>query len=357
MSPYAQQNFAPITRGIGNISSALMMLPYRQQQMALMAERQRQQQQMEQETAARTGLLKQQTAGLSQDELDASNVSAYAREVAADPTDTDAQARLIGGFAKAYQKNPEGAANSLGQLFAQFQARSGSTNFSQMAALQGQAASIANNQANNAAKANLAQNKVIIAPNNSTVFNPDMTPAATAATTLAPGQQRFAPSTSITDALTPVASGVALPPKSSAVDAQQAELERQVKLEQIKNGVENGGWTPQDVAQFLKTGDTNYPPAAPHNIPPSSTAPAYSWTPGLTGGTITSALSPQAAPAAALPAAAAPTAPAAQPVVAPVQPSAAMAFNSPLDVKAAYKAGRLDRATAQQILQSQFGMQ
>ena len=261
MSPYAQQNFAPITRGIGNISSALMMLPYRQQQMALMAERQRQQQQMEQETAARTGLLKQQTAGLSQDELDASNVSAYAREVAADPTDTDAQARLIGGFAKAYKKNPEGAANSLGQLFAQFQARSGSTNFSQMAALQGQAASIANNQANNAQKAAQPMNitGTLVDPQTGEVIAQAPRTLATGATLVAP--EGTAP-------MGTIASGLPLPPKSSGADMQAAELQRQAALMQIKMHPE---WTPADVAQFVKTGDTNAAPAAA--LPPTA-APA-----------------------------------------------------------------------------------
>ena len=118
-----------------------------QSQAALLQARMQEQQQMAAETAARTGLINQQSAGLTQEDLDDSNVADAARRVAKDPTDTNAQADLISGFAKAYRKNPEGTSKSLGDLFAQFQARSGSTNFPQMGALQGGAANIADTQA------------------------------------------------------------------------------------------------------------------------------------------------------------------------------------------------------------------
>ena len=117
--------------------------------------------------------------------------------------------------------------------------------------------------ANNAASVAERANRPVVAGNGSTLFTPAGQPLATAADTLAPGATRFAPSTNITNALTQVASGTALPPKSSGADQQQAELERQAKIETIKKGLDNG-WSPEDVTRFINTGTTN----APSEVPP-----------------------------------------------------------------------------------------
>ena len=120
--------------------------------------------------------------------------------------------------------------------------------------------------ANNAASVAERANRPVVAGNGSTVFSPAGEPLATAATTLAPEATRFAPSTSITNALTQVASGAPLPPKSSATDAQEAELQRQAKMAIITKGVTDSGWTPENVTQFIKTGSTNTPAAT--EVPP-----------------------------------------------------------------------------------------
>ena len=59
------------------------------------------------------------------------------------------------------------------------------------------------------------------------------------------------------------ASGTPLPPKSSGTDNQQAMLQREAALAQIKAHPE---WSTDDVSQFIKTGSTNAPAAT--EVPP-----------------------------------------------------------------------------------------
>ena len=313
-------------RGMGNISTALIRAPLMRQQAALMQARMAEQQQMAQETAARTALLNKQSGQIDygnsklndyadktaafdaarsalQDNPSPENKAAYDKaEAAFMGTAADVKQMPISDFFTAMQKS-SALRNTLG----------GGPVATSGALVN--PASIANNQADNAEKSA----RPIVAPNNSTVFSAAGQPVATAATTLAPGQDRFAPSTNISSALQQVAQGQPLPDKSSAADQQAAILAREAIMAANKDGSGAVTNSPGNIMSQFK------------QVMPAPAAPA--------------------AQPSALPASGAPAAPAAQ--AAPAAPQ----FNSAMDVKAAYNAGKLDRATAQQILQSQFGMQ
>lgn len=159
-SAYDPNRAAPWAQGIRSIGGALAMRPVYQAQAARL-------QAQDQLTQARTDTERAQTGEVIEktrltkaqaDEAEGDNatdlqLAAALKKLTVNPNDTDAQGDAIAGFGRAYKKNPEGTAKAMGQLFAQFQARQGSTNYANMGALQGDAASIANNQANNAQKA------------------------------------------------------------------------------------------------------------------------------------------------------------------------------------------------------------
>lgn len=92
--------------------------------------------------------------------------------------------------------------------------------------------SVANNAADNAEKAG----RPVVAGNGSTVFTPTGQPMATAATTLNPGQTRFSPSSNISSALTQVAQGQPMQPKTSERDRIKDEIAEKIILQQGDTG-------------------------------------------------------------------------------------------------------------------------
>lgn len=210
MSPYWQEQLEPFNRGVANLSAGLMQLPRLRAQAALYAARQQEQQLAAQEAAARTQLLNAQTSGLIAGQLNDQNLTSALKRYAVNPQDTDAQADVISGFGQVYKKDPQGTARALGDLFAQFAARNGSTNYANLAALQGNAAAIANDQANNAEKAA----RPVALGNGATLVSPAGQILAGGAFTLGLGQQRY-------PATTP-AGAPQMPPSAADVDDSSA---------------------------------------------------------------------------------------------------------------------------------------
>lgn len=156
-SAYQPNNAAPWANGIRTIGSALAMKPVFEARARQQAEQMQMREQLNQaqigETQAKTRLTTAQASEAEGDNSNDAQLATALKRLTVNPADTDAQGDAIAGFGRAYKKNPEGTAKALGQLFAQFQARTGGTNFANMGALQGDAASIANNQADNDAAA------------------------------------------------------------------------------------------------------------------------------------------------------------------------------------------------------------
>lgn len=179
MANYWEAQTGGFNRGLGNLGSALVQIPrlrlmqqYRQQ----MADTARAREEAYADEARSVSELNRtKTGGLLLDQAGDSKLADALTRYAKNPQDTDAQADVISGFGRAYKKNPEGTAKSLGDLFAQFAARNGSTNVTQMGELQGGAASIANNQATNAERAGrpmaLPTGSRLVAPDGSVLQN------------------------------------------------------------------------------------------------------------------------------------------------------------------------------------------
>lgn len=194
MGNYWQAQTEGFNRGAGNLGSALIQIPriqmmqrYRDSMAATAAARE---QAYADEARAHADVYRGQKAGMDADQLGDSKLADALTRYAKNPQDTDAQADVIAGIGRAYKKNPEGTAKGLGAMFAQFAARNGSTNQTQMGDLQGGAASIANNQNTVAAKAAAP----VVMPNGSTMVDPKLgNVLAQAAATLGPGAARVAP--------------------------------------------------------------------------------------------------------------------------------------------------------------------
>lgn len=177
-------------QGAGTLASAFVRAPIMRQQALLLQARQAEQAEMAREADARTGLLKTQTQGLIDQQIDDGNFKKALKLWMANPNDTGVQGDVISQMGEAYKKNPEGTAKGIGSLLATIQARNGSTNYANMGALQGSAASIANNQADNAEKAA----RPVDVANGGTLMSPTGNIIGSGAFTLSPGQERFAAS-------------------------------------------------------------------------------------------------------------------------------------------------------------------
>lgn len=142
----------PWTAAANNISSVMMQLPALRQQLA----RQREADSLAAElnTArianlnAGTDYDRARTAGETQDQGGDMQIARALRTLALDPNDTNAVADLFEGTGKSFRHNPKQTSEAIGSLMSTVLARQGSKDFEQMGALQGDAASIANNLAN-----------------------------------------------------------------------------------------------------------------------------------------------------------------------------------------------------------------
>lgn len=271
-----------MNRGVQNLSSALMQLPRLRAQAALFAARQQEQQQAAQEAAARTQLLNAQTSGLLAGRLNDQNLTSALKRYSLNPQDSGAQADVVSGFGQAYRKDPQGTAKALGDLFAQFAARNGSTNYANLGALQGNAAQIANNQADNAEKAA----RPVVVGNGATLMTPAGQPLGNGGFTLNPGQQRYAP-TPFTSAFLQMPAAVPAGPASNAGSGNSTisgsvppTLQQPMAVNpQLPRGVSRAAVS-QVFNQAKSSGTTNAPspvnlnaaPAAPTALPPTSSA-------------------------------------------------------------------------------------
>jgi hypothetical protein len=284
MSPYWQSQLEPMNRGFQNLSTAFMQLPRLRAQAALLAARQQEQQQAAQEASARTQLLNAQTSGLVAGRLNDQNLTGALKRYALNPQDSGAQADVISGFGQAYRKNPQGTAKALGDLFAQFAARTGSTNYPNMAALQGNAAQIADSLADNAEKAA----RPVVVGNGATLMAPTGQPLGSGGFTLNPGQQRYAPSYAPTPLASPplqlpsagpagpasvAGSGNSINPAPAstglqspiAVNSQLPRGASRAAVSQVFNQAKSGGNT-----NAPSPGNLNAAPATPAALPPTS---------------------------------------------------------------------------------------
>lgn len=139
MSSYWQNEIDPWARASQNIGQMLLQtIPMR----AAAADRQSQAQlrkaQMETEEA-QARKYNAEADGMDEDQKAVGEFSMHLENVIKNPNDPDAIAKAISGYGKFFKKNPEAAANGLGTLLSQFQAFGGSTNYPQIASLQGNA--------------------------------------------------------------------------------------------------------------------------------------------------------------------------------------------------------------------------
>ncbi|MDE2101774.1 MAG: hypothetical protein KGL39_31295 [Patescibacteria group bacterium] len=268
-------------RGIGNLGQAFMTIPryammakYRQQMLNTMGARE---QAEGQESAARTALLTGQLAHLQSGDA-AVNAAGKASadymqnlQVYKDnPTKENLQAledstTSAAGALSVAQKNgdPQKLATTFQKIIALNSVAGG--NVQQGANFQ-DPVSVANNAADNAEKAG----RPVVAGNGSTVFTPAGQPLAMAASTLNPGQTRLAPQNNIASALTQVAQGQPMQPKSSAYDTAKAQLAKAIILQQGNTGNGTTNTISSALAQMQQLDPANPPAAAPAAQPASA---------------------------------------------------------------------------------------
>lgn len=181
------------------------------------------------EANARTGLIGStqkktdaQTADLQDQTESGIRLSAALKKLVANPNDPDATGDAISEFGHYFKKNPEQAAKAMGDLLSHVMAMRGDTNFATQGSLQGNAASIANNQANNTR----IQNTPMVVPDNSVAIDKTTgQPVATSPQRLSMGQRLFTPGAdNVTLDTTPEVQGAPAPAKSSAADAERSRL-------------------------------------------------------------------------------------------------------------------------------------
>jgi len=237
MSPYWQEQMSPWTRASQNISEQLMRLPAMRamgQQRAAMGQYYQahagQEDAAAEEALARTRLLTAQSVDAESGNASQDRLSAALKKVVTNPNDTDAAGDAISEFGHYFKKNPDAAAKGVGDLMSRIMAMRGDTNFATQGSLQGGAASIANNQANNA---RIASTPRVVAPNASLVDPETGQPIALGNALLHPGETLTPPDAeTMTYPTQAGASGTPIPPKPSPADLQRPVLLREL----IKGG-------------------------------------------------------------------------------------------------------------------------
>lgn len=228
MSPYTAEQISPFARAAQNIGDRLAQMPYMRmmgQQRAAMGQYYQAHAGQEAAAAAEAGAHSRLYNAQAEDEEQGNaaqmRLSDALKKFAADPNDTDATGDMLSQMGNFFKKNPEQASRALGNLQAQIMAMRGSTNFPQMGALQGGAASIANNEANNARIASTPR----VLPANSTLVDPRSgRTVSLGSAVMRPGEQLFTPNqTNLSYGFSPSASGPAVPVKSDPALVNAAE--------------------------------------------------------------------------------------------------------------------------------------
>lgn len=241
---YWQTQTEPLNRSFGNIAAALTRRPLIQSQAALLQARMAEQQQMAQETAARTRLIQQQTGKLATGDsrLDdyGDKTQSYAAAQAAYAANPNAQTKsaldsatsdFLGAGAKVNNMKVGDIVKALGNSGALQNLVSGSPNFAQAGGMQGQAASVANNQADNTQRANRPMNVTgaLMSPTGNILgVAPKNVPQGDTVV----GQAGTPP-------MTPIAQGAPAPARTTASDTAKAQLVKEIIAKQGDTG--NGG--------------------------------------------------------------------------------------------------------------------
>ena len=294
---------APFVSGIRNIGSFLTQRPYMQamaQQRGAMANyygaRANEQAMAGQEAAARANLLNEQTRGEKQKNDAAASDDDNLRQFGqltrafvaaqnayrANPTPENqtaldnATSDMSGGAATLREMKVGDLATAIGRLRAQGELAAQNPDFQRAGGLQGNAASVANENTRAATEAA----KPVIIPTGGTMATPAGNVLATGGVTLSPGQDRFAPQGQPAAGVQPVGMGSRLmaqgqpaAPKSSAADAVRANLVS--KLTQTKDPDATN-----KLAQFDSFVAGQKPTGAPAAQPGAASGAAL---PGLTG--------------------------------------------------------------------------
>ena len=240
MSPYWQAQIAPLNQGIGNLSAGLTRLPMIQAQGRMMAQRGQLYGQQAQEAGARTGLIGAQTehekaltGQISQmiqytDDLKQYTPAALADiRAGKDETTSPNIARVVASGVALSGADKKDVFNSMASAAGNMAAIQGKT--PQAAGILNPVA-VTNNEENNATKTaidaannlRLANAPKVMGPG-STLMTPNGQPLGTAAYSLNPGQNRFAPTGNLSGGLSaappaPTAAPTAAPDDGSAAD-------------------------------------------------------------------------------------------------------------------------------------------
>jgi hypothetical protein len=237
MGNYYAADFDPWANNIRRIGTMLATMPERR---ALMQERQQLanlREVQQQEAIARTGDFNASARKLNAEAADTegetesgNRLAGALKRVMANPNDTDATGDAISEFGHYFKKNPEQASKGMGDLLSHFMAMQGNTDFAAQGSLQGNAATIANNEANNAR----IMATPMVLPDNAVLA--DKTTGNTLAAglqRLAPGQRLFAPKQfQLTYDTQPAAQGAPAAPHTSAAES---EFNQAVKDIMLKN--------------------------------------------------------------------------------------------------------------------------
>lgn len=291
MSVFWDSQLSPFTSGIRSIGTALAQRPAiqamaanRAAQAQLYGARTGQADAAAQEALARKGLLDAQTGEIATGDSridDAGNsTKAYmaAQQAYQDNPNPQTKAALEGatsdfaGAAAKFKNVKVGdLVTALGKTGALNNLVSGSPDFAMDAGLQGNAAQIADTQANNAAKAALPANNQVTLPTGSELV--DRNTGGTIAQALqkmSPGQTLVGDNGAAT--MTQVAAGAPLPPKASATQTARTQLGSKLA---ILAATPNSGITTNDVPTIMKFFDatTAAPEAAPAAAPQPPVVP------------------------------------------------------------------------------------
>lgn len=214
----------PWTAAAGNISRAMMQLPALRAQLKNQAYENQVRQAQTAHYNAETEKTKTETSGLSQDQDGDVQISKALRTLGQNPNDPNAIADLLEGTGKSWRHHPDQTAKGIGDILAVMQTRSGSTNFGQIGALQGQGASVANNINTQNTRKQIADETPVNVPQNSTLVD-RLTgdPLARGNVRAGQGDTIFAPGAdNVTMGAEPIARG--LPPRVTTPSGDAAAI-------------------------------------------------------------------------------------------------------------------------------------
>lgn len=244
MGNFYAQDFDPWVHNIRGIGNMLMQMPYqkariqaqqqlanyRQQEILEQQERMKLMGSQEGEAGARTRLLSDQATDQEGQTESGNRLSDALKRVMQNPKDPAATGDAISEFGHYFKKNPEQAAKGMGDLLSKFMVMQGNTNYAAQGSLQGNAASIANDQANNT---RIMATPQVLPANSISVDKTSGQPIAIGNALLHPGETLTQPDeTDLTYGSSPDVSGPALPPHSSGVQTARNQAVREILLKE-----------------------------------------------------------------------------------------------------------------------------